>query len=70
MSLQDNLIQVQHNVETGEIIELPISKEQIKIEISDDIVAMREANAAKEAARVDIYKKLGLTNNEIAALLE
>jgi hypothetical protein len=69
VSLQDNLIQIQHNVETGEVIELPISKEQIKFEIGADIVAMREANAAKEAAKKAVFEKLGLNEQEIALIL-
>lgn len=69
MSLQDNLFVIEHNVETGEVRELPISEQELKLEISPEILAMREANAQKEAARKAVFEKLGLTEDEIALIL-
>lgn len=68
MSLQANLTVIEHNIETGEIRELPISKAELKTEISPEILAAREANQAKELARKAVFEKLGLTEEEIALI--
>lgn len=67
-STQDKVIIVEHNVETNEVSEIETTKDQLKTEISPTILAMREANAAKELARKAVFEKLGLTEEEIALI--
>lgn len=60
-----------HNIETGEIFEVEETAEEKAADLalrklSDDL---EKARIAKEAARNAVYEKLGLTADEIAALL-
>jgi hypothetical protein len=66
--MADKVIIVEHNVETNEVSEIETTKDQLKTEISPTILAMREANAAKELARKAVFEKLGLTEEEIALI--
>ena len=66
--MADKVIIVEHNVETNEVSEIETTKDQLKTEISSTILAMREANAAKELARKAVFEKLGLTEEEIALI--
>lgn len=60
-----------HNVETNEIIERPMTEEELQILKSDQEKAAKEKadRIAKEAARQAVLEKLGLTADEAAALL-
>lgn len=59
------------NLETGEVIEKPMTPEEIQL--VEDSVALSEAQraeyAAKQAAKEAALAKLGLTAEELAALL-
>lgn len=59
------------NVQTGEITWRNYTKEEIAIVEAKqaEIAAELEAQAAKEAARLAVLEKLGLTADEAAALL-
>lgn len=59
------------NVETGEIIEKPYSKEQLaEVEKAKAEIEKRLAQEAeKEMARKAIFEKLGLTEEEAKLLL-
>jgi len=59
-----------HNVETGEVIERDMTKEEI---VNLDAIrkqgdADEQAAADKAAARQAVYAKLGLTDDEIQAI--
>ena len=59
------------NLETGEVIERPLTVEEEK-SIADFVIeseAKRAEYAAKETAKQAILDKLGLTADEAAALL-
>lgn len=61
----------EHNVTTGEIIERDMTAEELK-KWEADVQAVRleaETKAAKDAARQAVLAKLGLTADEVAALL-
>lgn len=62
---------VDHNVETNEITEREMTIEEIaEMEARQTFVANQEAEAqAKAAARQAVLDKLGLTAEEVAALL-
>jgi hypothetical protein len=60
---------IEHNVETNEIHEITISADELRFEINPEIIAMREANAVREAAKKAVFEKLGLTQEEIDLLL-
>ena len=69
MSLQDNLYVLSHNVETGEITQLPTNETELQRDVNPDLLAHQAELAKKEAARKAVYAKLGLTDDEITALL-
>jgi hypothetical protein len=60
-----------HNVETGEIIEVELTKAELtelaKLEAED--AAKMEARRAEIAAKEAVIEKLGLTAEEVTALL-
>jgi len=60
-----------HNVETNEIIEREMTDEEYETYESSraDQVTAQSEQAAKDAARQAVLDKLGLTSDEIAALL-
>ena len=60
-----------HNVETGEITEREMTADEIAQSKIDDAAAIDRAAqlAAKEAAKQAVLAKLGLTADEVAALL-
>jgi hypothetical protein len=60
-----------HNVETGEIIEREMNAEEIAQLKIDEENAKTQAGeqAAKETAKAAVLNKLGLTADEVAALL-
>jgi hypothetical protein len=60
-----------HNAETGEIIEREMNAEELaQLAIDKQIQADAKAKAeAKEAARQAVLDKLGLSADEVAALL-
>jgi phosphopantetheinyl transferase (holo-ACP synthase) len=60
-----------HNVETGEIIEREMTAEEIaQHKIDEENAKVRAAKlAAKNAAKQAVLDKLGLTADEVAALL-
>ena len=60
-----------HNIETGEVIEREMTTEELtahEARLAANAVEL-EAIAAKEAAKAAVYQKLGLSAEEIAALL-
>jgi hypothetical protein len=76
------MIKIEHNVETGEVKEVEMTAEEVAIfearaqEIASATSAIVEAKAqkaAEEAARLSaklaIYAKLGLTEEEINTLI-
>jgi hypothetical protein len=69
VSLQDNLYVLSHNVETGEITQLPTNETELQRDVNPDLLAHQAELAKKEAARKAVYAKLGLTDDEITALL-
>jgi hypothetical protein len=62
---------IEHNVQTGEIIERELNAEELKQITADQIEleAALQAKAAKAATRQAVLDKLGLTADEAAALL-
>jgi len=61
-----------HNVETGEIVERELAKEEMAQQVKDEkLVAAKEAaKEAREAAIAAVYDKLGLTPEEIALITQ
>jgi hypothetical protein len=61
----------EHNVTTGEIIEREMTAEEIAQREMDEMQSQQNAadQAAKKAAREAVLTKLGLTAEEVAALL-
>lgn len=59
------------NSETGEVIDRPMTAEEIAEHeaITAEVIAMQDAKNAKEALRTATLTKLGLTAEELAALL-
>lgn len=64
----DALYKVVHNVETNEIIEIPLSNDEL-LQRDIDIANFLENKTAKAATREAVLAKLGLTADEVAALL-
>jgi len=58
----------EHNAETGEVTERPMTEAEIAA-AQLDAQAADEAKAAIEAKKQEVLGKLGLTVEEIAALL-
>ena len=60
-----------HNTETGEIIEREMTPAELKQAEADNKAALlaAQANAEREAAKQAVLAKLGLTADEVAALL-
>ena len=60
-----------HNVETGEVIEREMTAAELKQAEADKAEGSRikEAEATKAAEKVAVLAKLGLTADEVAALL-
>lgn len=59
-----------HNVETNEIVEREMTPEELAIWEADQAAAAaaKAEREAKEAARLAVLEKLGLTADEIALL--
>ena len=62
------MIRIEHNVETGEIIEIEMTPAEIKAH-EDQLAASAQKENEREAARQAVLDKLGLTADEVAALL-
>lgn len=62
------MIRIEHNVTTGEVIEIEMTAEEIAAHNAQLEISNNKENA-KEAARQAILEKLGLTAEEAAALL-
>jgi hypothetical protein len=62
---------IEHNVQTGEIIKRELNADELKQIETDkiELQAILQEKAAKDAARQAVLDKLGLTADEIAALL-
>lgn len=60
-----------HNVETGEIVEREMNADELMQWQTDqaETLARREAQAAKAAEKAAVLAKLGLSADEVAALL-
>jgi hypothetical protein len=69
------MFRVEHNVETGEIIEIPLTAQEIKeIEkiqkaAADEQKIIEAELAEKEAERQAVLDRLGLTADELKILL-
>lgn len=61
-------IQIIHNCETGEIVENPIPAKELAESVAQDAIR-QETIASKAAAKQAVLNKLGLTVEELAALL-
>jgi hypothetical protein len=62
---------LEHNVETGEVIERPMNKSELD-QRKKDIAANEVANAAKAKAEADkaaLLARLGLTEDELKTIL-
>lgn len=65
------MLKIIHNVETDQIIERPLTNEEIaqhQIDVEAVEAAAAEA-AAKETARVELLARLGITADEAKLLL-
>jgi tripartite-type tricarboxylate transporter receptor subunit TctC len=62
------MIRIDHNIETNEVTEIEMTKEEIATHNAALEKAIQKENA-KETAREAVLAKLGLTVEEIAALL-
>jgi hypothetical protein len=62
---------IEHNVQTGEIIKRELNADELKqIELDKiELQAILQEKAAKDAARQAVLDKLGLSAEEVAALL-
>jgi hypothetical protein len=60
-----------HNAQTGEVSEIPLTSDEIAQKAKDeaDAIAMQQAKIAHEAQKAAALEKLGLTAEELAALL-
>ena len=69
------MIRIEHNVETGQVIEIELTAAEIQeIEkqaqtTAAQIATENAALAAKAAAKTALLEKLGITADELAALL-
>ena len=65
------MIILEHNVETGEVIEREATSQEIaQVELEDSIsAAAREAAEAKAAAKIALLERLGITEAEAQLLL-
>jgi len=68
VSLQDNLYVLSHNVQTGEVTQIPTNEAELQREVNPDLLAYQAELAKKEAARKAVFEKLGLTEEEIASI--
>jgi hypothetical protein len=59
---------LEHNAETGEIIERPMTEQEIA-QAKADAQAAIEDKAALETKKQEVLVKLGLTADEVTALL-
>lgn len=59
-----------HDVETGEIIDRAMTAAEIKDHEANiqALEALKEAHAAKEAAKAALRERLGITEEEVALL--
>lgn len=66
-----NLFKIEHNAETNEIKEMPLSAKELKdIELQDaQAKAIAHAEAAKAAEKSALLAKLGITEDEAKLLL-
>jgi hypothetical protein len=62
------MIIVEHNAETNEVIERPMTAAEEK-ELIATHAAFAKEQEAKERAKQEVLAKLGLTADEVAALL-
>lgn len=62
------MIIIEHNVETNEVVERTMTAAEEK-EFVQSQKAFAAEQASKEAARQAILDKIGLTSDEVAALL-
>jgi hypothetical protein len=66
---------IEHNVETGEVKEIEMTVAEVKSyeaeakKIAEADKAQQEAEATKAAEKTAVLAKLGLTAEEVAALL-
>jgi len=60
-----------HNVETGEIVEVPLSAEELKqnAELQSQLEAEQELKAERFTAKAALLERLGITEAEARLLL-
>jgi hypothetical protein len=69
------MFRIEHNVETGEIIEIPLTESEIKemekaaAEIKAQVEKQEAEVAAKAAAKAALLERLGITEEEAKLLL-
>jgi hypothetical protein len=65
------LFKIVHNAQTGEVSEIELNANEIAQKLQDeaDFVARQEARSLMEDKKVAALEKLGLTTDELAALL-
>lgn len=66
-----NMKKIEHNVETGEIVERDMTKEELaQLKLDQDAATARTAEAeAKAEAKSALLERLGITADEAALLL-
>jgi len=73
--MEHKMIKIEHNIETGEIIETELTEEEIaEIKATSDLIAERQAIlnqelAAKAHEKAALLAKLGITEEEAQLLL-
>lgn len=60
-----------HDIATGEIVEIPLSKAEIEQKKNDDLFYLEQLKIAenKKLARIELLNRLGLTEDEAKLLL-
>ena len=62
------MIRIEHNIETGEILEIELTKKEIAEKEASDKLNL-ESLATKESEKESLLSKLGITAEEAALLL-
>jgi bifunctional DNA-binding transcriptional regulator/antitoxin component of YhaV-PrlF toxin-antitoxin module len=62
------MIRIEHNIETGEILEIELTKKEIAEKEASDKINL-DSLATKESEKESLLTKLGITADEAALLL-
>jgi hypothetical protein len=66
---------IEHNLETGEILEIPLTEKEIKelekirVESAKELEAFQKAKSKAEENKAAILARLGLTEDELKTIL-